>query len=354
MNIFTKVRNRFSLLARSLSVILLTAVFTITLSGCFLLPEDEAVMAPPVVLKEPVVQQIITEKVRRGDIENKIKFWGYFMSPDQNDLFFTDMGRLESVNVAYGDRVEAGDVLAQLESDNLDLQLAQLKISLQKAQLSYDRLKEKNEASGGSYKYDLEDAKLSIESIEINIASAEDKLSKISIISPISGIVTFINPIKTGQAVPIRTTFISVCNPEGMTLVVKESEVKDALPAGAEVTIDYLSKIYKGKVLKTPDDNMNEKNANFKSAYTIGVEGLDIDLVNLNDTASVEYMLQQSLNTLIIDKSNVRTDNNKSYVNVYKDGVIEEREIVTGVVSDNGIDVEVISGLSDTDEILVQ
>jgi RND family efflux transporter MFP subunit len=353
MNIFTKFKNKFNLQFKPLSIILLTAVFSITLTGCFLLPEDDEVVAPPVVLKEPVVQKIITEPVRRGNIENKVKFWGTFLSPDQSDLFFTDMGRLESVNAAYGDYVEAGDVLAKLESEDLDMQLAQLDISFQKAKLNYDNLKEKNESSGGSFKYELEDAKLTMDSIQISIDSVKNKLTKVSIISPMSGIVTFINPIKPGSMIAVRMNFITVCDPSKMVLVVKESQVKDPLPVGKEVSIEYKGSTYKGVVLETPEDNMNEKNSNFKSAYTFSVDELDKSTVNINDTASVEYMLQKVDNVLIIDKSYIRTDNGKSYVSVYKDGVIEEREVETGAVSDNGIDVEITKGLTDTDEILV-
>lgn len=354
MNNFIKERNRFIPLIRSFSVILLSICFTITLSGCFLLPEDEEVMAPPVVLKEPVMNEITTEKPRRGDIENKLKFWGSFMPSDQNDLFFTDMGRLESLYVAYGDRVQAGDILAKLESDDLDLQLSQLEISLQKAKLVYDRLKEKNHASEGSYKYELEDAKLTIDSIEISIASVKEKLSKVTITSPVSGIVTFINPIKPGQMITVRTTFITVCDIKNMSLVVKEGQIREGLPKGQEVSVNYNGIFYNGEVLKTPEDNINDKNANIKNSYTIGVEGLDISLVKLNDTASIEYVLQKVVNALIIDNSYIRFENGKSYVNVYKDGVIEEREVVTGMVSFNGIDVEITQGLTDSDDILVQ
>lgn len=354
MNNFIQFRKRFNSTNRSLSVILLTAALSLMLSGCYLLPEDEEVMAPPVILKEPAVQQIVTDKVRRGDIENKVSFWGTFMATEQSDLFFTDTGRLGSVNVLYGDHIKAGEVLAKLESENLDLQLAQLEISLQKAKLNYDNLKEKNEQSGGSYQYELEDAKLTIDSIQLSIDSMESKLSKVSITSPVDGIVTYINPIKPGNVVTVRTTFITVCDPMAMVLVVKESQVAKPLPVGKELTVDYNGNTYTGVVTETPDDNMNEKNANLKSTYTIRVDGLDLGLINLNDTASVEYVLEKVDNVLMIDKSYIRVDNGKSYVNVYENGVIEEREIETGVASDNGIDIEIISGLTETDEILVQ
>ncbi|MGB4660458.1 MAG: hypothetical protein WBI07_14885, partial [Mobilitalea sp.] len=170
----------------------------------------------------------------------------------------------------------------------------------------------------------------------------------------ISGIVTFINPIKPGQMIGVRTTFITVCDPKDMVLVVKESQITESLPAGKEVSVEYNDKSYKGEVLKTPEENVNEKNTNFKNAYTFRVEGLDINLVNLNDTASIEYVFQNVQDILIIDKSYIRTDNGKSYVNVYKNGAIEEREVEIGVESYNGIDVEITKGITETDEILVQ
>ena len=151
-----------------------------------------------------------------------------------------------------------------------------------------------------------------------------------------------------------RATFITICDPKDMVLVVKESQITESLPVGKEVSIEYNNKLYKGEVFTTPKENANEKNTNFKSAYTFRVEGLDLNLVNLNDTASIEYVFQKVEDILIIDKSYIRTDNEKSYVNIYKNGAIEEREVETGVESYNGIDVEITKGITDTDEILVQ
>lgn len=353
MNIFNKERKRVIPLVRSLSAILLTAAFMVTLSGCFMLPEDEETMAPPVVLKDPVAQKITTEKVRRGSIENKVKFWGSFMSPDQINLSFPGTGILGAVNVKYGDSVKAGDVLAKLESDDLDLQLAQLKISFQKAKLNYESLKKKNEASKGGLKYEVEDARLSMEAIELDINNIKEKLTKISVISPIDGIVNFICPLNLGQMVAAKADFITLCDPKNMVLVVKESEVQQPIPAGQEVTINYNGKLYQGKVLKTPEDNINEENADFVSAYTINTEGLDIKNVKMNDTASIEYVISKADDVLLIDKSYIRKDGDKSFVSVYKDGVIEDREVEKGMESDNGIDIEIKKGLTETDEILV-
>ncbi len=353
MNNFVTIHKRFSLVVRPFIAIFLAFFLLTTLSGCYLLPEEEETMAPPLVLKDPIVKKIITEKVRSGSIENKVVFWGTFLSPNQKNLFFTDTGTLKSVNVAYGDTVKAGDVLAKMESEELDLQLAQMEISLQKAILYYDSLKTKAEMDGSDASYEVENAKLNIDSIELNIINIKDKLSKVSVIAPSDGIVTYVNPLKPGAMIMVRVNFITICDMQNLTLVVKENQVNKPLPAGKEVTVNYNGKNYQGKVLKTPEDNLNETNANFKSAYTIQVEGLDESQIKLNDTAYLEYVVAKADHVLLIDKSNIREDNGKKLVNVYKDGIVEEREIETGLESDNGVDIEVTKGLTDTDEVIV-
>ncbi len=352
MNTNVTLRNRFSFLIRALSAILILFLLT-TLSGCYLLPEEEETIAPPVVLKDPVMKEIITEKVRRGNIENKVEFWGSFLSPDQQNLYFTDTGTLKSVEVAYGDTVRAGDVLAKMESEDLDLQLAQLEINLQKAILNYDNLKKKAETDGMDHSYDVANAKLNIDSIELNVVNLKNKLSKVSIIAPADGVVTYVNPLKPGTMIMVRVNFITICDPKNLTLVVKENQVTEPLPKGKEVTVSCNSMTYQGKVIKTPEDNLNEKNANFKNAYTIEVEGLDESQINLNDTAFIEYVVSKADDVLLIDRSNIRDDNGKKIVNIYKDGVIEERVIETGLESNNGVDIEVTKGLTDTDEVIV-
>lgn len=353
MNIYVTKRGRSSYFIRAAFVVLLVTVLVTTLAGCYLLPEEEETMAPPIILKEPIAQKIITEKVRYGNIENKIEFWGQFMAPDQKNLHFADTGTLKSVYVAYGDYVKAGDVLARLESEELDLQLAQLEISLKKAKLYYDSLKTKAKMEGNNNNIELENAKLDMKSIKVSIDYIKNKIEKVSIIAPNDGIITYVSSLKPGTVLMARVNFITICVPKNYTLVVKEDQLSEPLLAGKELTVNYNGKTYLGKVLKTPADNLNEINANFKNSYTIHVEGLEESLIKLNDTAGIEYVASRAEAVLLIDKSNIREDSGKKLVNLYKDGIIEEREIETGLEAYNGVDIEVTKGLTEADEILV-
>ncbi len=76
--------------------------------------------------------QIIT--VRRGTIEATVNASGFIQPQKQLPLTFKSAGRIESIAVAKGQQVHAGEVLAQLETDDLDLQIGQAKIALQIAE----------------------------------------------------------------------------------------------------------------------------------------------------------------------------------------------------------------------------
>lgn len=332
----------------------LLSFFLFSLTGCFLLPEDEEVLASPVILKDSAIARVDTENVRRGQIVKKITFWGYFMSHDQVELSFAYTGRLETVNVAQGDTVKAGDVLAKLESDNMEDQLSQLEISLKKAQLNYDRLKTEYDINGGGDKFQLEDARLNVESIELSMAGLKEDLSKVSIVSPVSGAVSYVASTAVGEPVLSKVTFVTVCNKSDMVVVAKKSSMKEDIPIDSVVDIKYNGKTYTGKVLKTPIENINEKNTNFNNAYSVKVDGLDTNSVNLNDIASISYIVQEADNALIISKTNIKADGNKKFVYVYKDGAIEEREIVSGIESENGVDIEIKDGLTEEDLVVVQ
>jgi membrane fusion protein, macrolide-specific efflux system len=322
------------------TVIISFFVFTLlfSLTGCFLLPADEEVLASPVQLKEPEAAKINTEKAKRGNITRKVSFWGEFLSPSQYDLSFVYMGRLKNVYAAAGDNVKAGQILAELESDNLDSQLETLEINLQRAQLNYDRIKTEWEINGGGSKYQLEDAQLNIDLAKLPIEDLKQNLAKIRITAPISGIVSYVDDVEIGDNINLRTTFITVCDRNEMSLVVKRDTNTAWLTTGMTVNVSYNSKVYTGRIVKTSEDTVNEKDSNLRNTYIIKVDGLDTNTISLNDTAAVECILKHAENTLIIKKSNIKGDKN-NLVYVFKNGAIEEREIVPGIESDNGIEI---------------
>lgn len=72
-------------------------------------------------------------EVARGDVVQTVSATGTVESKQKVALKFTNFGQISSINVKVGDTVKKGDVLAQLDSVKLELQLKQAKAALQVA-----------------------------------------------------------------------------------------------------------------------------------------------------------------------------------------------------------------------------
>lgn len=89
-----------------------------TFSGCKLLPKEEAVVAPSLIETPKVTYN--TVDVTKGSIVNKLSAQGNFVSARQQNLFFEQKGgNIAKVYVKAGDTVKAGDVLAELSTEDI-------------------------------------------------------------------------------------------------------------------------------------------------------------------------------------------------------------------------------------------
>ena len=144
--------------------ILILPFLILSLSGCYFFPQEEEVLAPPLKAPEKVTYRTI--KVEKGNIEKRVNATAYFVSDNQTDLSFKHRGgRIESINVKTGDMVEAGDTLIQLETDNLETQLLQQEIALEKLILNYNQ--------------SLSNAERSIKLANFELVELEKKLEKL-------------------------------------------------------------------------------------------------------------------------------------------------------------------------------
>ena len=113
------------------------------LSSCFLLPQEEEILAPP--LAEPPQISYRTEAVSRGSLQDTIRAFGSFVSGSQSDLFFDRRGgRLKTMHVSIGDEVAAGQLIADLYTDNIEAEIAQGELDLRRAELALDRALDEN------------------------------------------------------------------------------------------------------------------------------------------------------------------------------------------------------------------
>lgn len=151
----------------------------------------------PTPLPTPVVPERPTYTVQQGTVVSSLEFTGRVSPVVEQALFFKTDGFVDQVFVQRGDRVQAGDVLAQLEITNLQNQLAQMQVALEtaeirlaqaeqqrqdallEAQINRDKIQlQLNQEQAGGSSAALVSAQFELENAQARVAAAEYELQK--------------------------------------------------------------------------------------------------------------------------------------------------------------------------------
>jgi HlyD family secretion protein len=116
--------------------------------------------------QEPVEPVIATAQVSRGDLVVSVSGSGTLSPASEVGLGFETGGYLDEVLVEIGDRVQEGDVLARLETDDLELAVAKADIKAREAQLDLA------DASEGATDAGLANARVAVQSAQTLLAVA--------------------------------------------------------------------------------------------------------------------------------------------------------------------------------------
>lgn len=120
----------------------------------------------PTPYPTPIVPEKPVYTAQRGTVVDSLEFTGRVSPVLEQELFFKTDGFVASLSIARGDRVQAGDVLAELEINDLENQLAQKELALQTAETTLskadqDRLDQ------------LAEARINLEKIELQLEQGQ-------------------------------------------------------------------------------------------------------------------------------------------------------------------------------------
>lgn len=91
------------------------------------------------VFKSPT-EGLVTEKVQKGDVLQEVSETGSVKATENISLGFKSIGRIGRINVAVGDSVKKGDILAELDSSQTSAQLQSARAALDSANIQYNKL----------------------------------------------------------------------------------------------------------------------------------------------------------------------------------------------------------------------
>lgn len=337
-------------LSKRCMAVIVSALIATSLSGCSLIPKEEAVMAPPLVRSSDV--KISTEKVKLGSIADVISISGFLVPTNMYLCAFENRGGyLTNLYFENGAKVKKGDVLAEIDSDSLKTRLKQEEIKYKKMKMRYDSIANNPQSSD----MEKENAALDLELEALELNNIKEELSKCTLIAPASGMITFKAKAAIGDMVRTGSPIYIISNDDDF-LVEIASENLSKLKVGMDAYAVAGDKKLTGKVVSIDEGNPMSQFLQGPQSSKENTHTATIKLDSLPQPArmgqqlAVTINIDQKENVLIVPKTAIKYFESTPYVKVIQDDNKIEKFVKLGI--DNGNEVEILEGVSEGEEVM--
>ncbi|MDR3644055.1 MAG: HlyD family efflux transporter periplasmic adaptor subunit [Clostridia bacterium] len=316
------------------------------LGGCALFPKEEEALAPPLV--QPKKQTYETAKVKKGSIDQTVGCSGTLVPAKQYNLYFTqDIKQVRNIAVKAGNTVKEGQVLLTSETGDLDMQIKLEQYSVQLAQLDLQQ------ASAGSDAIGRQKAEIGLEIEQTKLAALKQQKTDATLLSPISGVVTYVADLQNGDGVAAYKTVITVGNPKTLKITVPSDDSLNLIHIGMTAQITAGSGDTAAKIVSlqnTIDSSDQGSDGQTQKNLDIYLEKLPAG-AGTGDMASLKVVIAHRDGTLVVPKRAVQEAQGSYTAQVWDGTSKKECEITLGIQSDT--QVEVLSGLSEGQNVIL-
>ena len=336
----------------------------LTLGGCSLFPKEEEALAPPVTKTSNV--SYATQEAKKGSIVDSVTGSGSLVAAESYDVSFESRGGyLKAVYVKLGQTVKKGDLIAELDNDDLRYSFQIQQLQHRKVELSYQKAKEALEDYRARWHYEegveyiddqldaLEEAfqlaEIDYQLSLLQLDKTRTELEKASIYAPADGAVAYLSTQSVGESVQARTTFARIVVSTDLEVEYTGSKLEQFV-LGLPVTVTYKNKDYPGQVIMTPANLPADAGENARKAIRVQAEGLPADAKS-GDTATLTIIKEQKEEVIVLPNKAVKSYGGKSYVLVLQGEVRTERIVETGIVTTT--QTEIVSGLEEGELVVL-
>lgn len=300
-------------------------------------------------------EQIKTVAVERGDVMTEVSATGALSAVRSIEISSKVTGRITEMRVEENQHVQAGEVLAVLDSRALQQTLEQLRVKMDVAQANYKRAEELVEVGG----YSLQQLDTARENYEVARTNYESKLADLgdyTITTPISGIVIG-KPLEEGQTVvqgiSAAQVMMKIADLSEMQIEadVDETDIgKVKVGQNVTFTIDtYSGKTFTGTVTKISNQSTTTNNVIYYTVY-VAVHPTSYDL-KPDMTARLVINTNERHNVLYLPNEAVKVVNGQATVQVLEKGKPVTKNVTTGLSGE--MSTEIVSGLSEGEEVVL-
>jgi macrolide-specific efflux system membrane fusion protein len=326
---------------RSLATLLIPLAL---LSGCFLLPKEEEMLAPP--LMEPPEITYETYEAKRGTIVDDFRVTGNFVYAKQENVYFRYRGgRLLKIYVTYADMVKTGQLLAELDTDSLKYQVTMQQLTVEKAKLQAER-----GSLLGDDKILQKMADLEIRQAQLTLESYQTELSKAQLYAPLDGIVVYVGRFAEGDAIDAYRTVVRIADPRVIELSYKGIKASD-FTFGMNVEVSFANATFAGSVVQTPGTAPIDLPEDERGQIVVRVKNLPGN-VQAGDDATIRVVLQRRDGVIVIPRNLVQTYQGSDFVNILVNNIKKQQPVEKGIVS--ATEAEIVKGLKEGDLVIIR
>lgn len=342
--------------------------------------------------------QLATQSITRINIDQSIEAVGEVYAKEQVDVGAQVSGQITKLYVQIGDKVKAGDLIAQIDKDkqqnDLDITKAQLastkanleskKVALEIASSQYQREQKlysnkatslenletlKNNFYG--LKASVADLNAQVVQLEITLKNAEKDLGYTTITAPMDGIIINV-AVDEGQTVNANQstpTIVKIANLDEMEIRMEIAEADvSKIKVGTAVKFSILNdpeKKYEAKISSidpanttTSDAKSNSSSSSTSSSSTSAIYYYAKVFVKNRDNflrigMSVEnsIVIKSAPNALAVPTYAIKNDKGGYFVELLRGGQIVKSYVKIGIK--DSINTQILDGVSENDLLVL-
>lgn len=323
----------------------LSAVLLFT-GACSLLPDEaeEEVLpsiAPPQISKKPEYE------VTTATLETKVQVVGKMLSSKEEPLYFTlDDKNLKDLYVKSGDTVAAGQLIGELDVEDMEKELKSLKLAFRKEELSMKRTMRDKDTMDP---IEFEELSIAFEEKRQEIADLQEDIGKATLTAPFAGTIMDVKAEKGDEitsyeeiaTVSDTSTLIPAAKLSkeqlakvavGMPVVVNINNIGTVEGTIAQLPISSDSDSGSGGTLERLEDYMQIKLDKMPEGLTRGIP------------LSISVIINRKENAIVIPPSTLRSIGSRTYVQVVDEN--GKREVDVEVGQQTATQIEILAGLT--------
>jgi RND family efflux transporter MFP subunit len=320
--------------------------------GCERSPAEAAKPAAP-----PVSVQVV--QPRCGSVTRNVTLPGEIKAYQQATLYAKVAGYLKTITVDKGDRVKAGELIADIEVPEMLADLARYKAEVEVAELDYHRLSEsRKKLPDLVVPQTVDNAKARWDVAKAGLERTETLLGFAKITAPFSGVITR-RMVDPGAFIPAATSGSTAQNAALVTLTdFNRVRVQVAVPE-LEASLIATNQPVKLSVEGLPARSFDGQITRFSYALDEATRTMLAEIELANPTlelrpgmyASVRIGIERKENTLLVPVAALVVERAGAFVFTIQDQKARKTGVQTGF--NDGTNVEIVRGVGPDQPVII-